>query len=76
VDGRKKKEVIQLKDLLSGDFAYLAGFPKAAQNRIRTYKNRIESYQFSATLIRDAPIDVATEIFTRLNVGGQPLSVF
>jgi hypothetical protein len=73
---RDEKELIQLKDLLSGDFAYLASFPKALQDKIRTYKNRIESYQFSAILMKDAAIDVATEVFTRLNVGGEPLSVF
>jgi hypothetical protein len=72
-DGTKS---IQLKDLLSGDFAYLASFPKELQERIRVYKNRIESYQFSAILMKDAAIDVATEVFTRLNVGGEPLSVF
>jgi hypothetical protein len=27
-------------------------------------------------LIREVPIDVATEIFTRINEGGKPLSVF
>lgn len=74
--GRNEKQVIQLKDLLSGDFAYLASFQKELQDRIRTYKNRIESYQFSAILMKDAAIDVATEVFTRLNVGGEPLSVF
>src|SRR5439155_21529821 len=73
---RHEEEVIQLKDLLSGDFAYLASFPKELQERIRTYKNRIESYQFSAILMKDAAIDVAAEVFTRLNVGGEPLSVF
>ncbi len=36
----------------------------------------MNAYQFSAVLIKEAPIDVATEIFTRLNVGGKPLSVF
>lgn len=71
-----EKQIIQLKDLLSGDFAYLASFPKELQEKIRTYKNRIESYQFSAILMKDAAIDVATEVFTRLNVGGEPLSVF
>ena len=74
--GRDEKQIIQLKDLLSGDFAYLASFPKQLQENIRTYKNRIESYQFSAILMKDAAIDVATEVFTRLNVGGEPLSVF
>jgi hypothetical protein len=74
--GRDRKHIIQLKDLLSGDFAYLASFPKELQEKIRTYKNRIESYQFSAILMKDAAIDVATEVFTRLNTGGQLLSVF
>ena len=65
-----------MKDLLSGDFAYLASFDKPLQDKIRIYKNRIESYQFSSILMKDAAIDVATEVFTRLNVGGEPLSVF
>jgi len=74
--GSVGEKTIQLNDLLSGDFAYLAGFPKELQEKIRTYKNRIESYQFSAILMKDSAIDVATEVFTRLNTGGQPLSVF
>src|SRR5262249_43035345 len=73
---RDQKKVIRLKDLLSGDFAYLASFPSAIQDKIRVYKTNIESYQFSAIQMKDAPIDVATEVFTRLNVGGEPLSVF
>jgi len=73
---RAEQAVIRLPELLHGDFAFLASFPKAAQERIRIYKNRIESYQFSAVQITDAPIDIATEIFTRLNVGGKPLTPF
>lgn len=73
---RAEQAVIRLPELLHGDFAFLASFPKAAQERIRVYKNRIESYQFSAVQITDAPIDIATEIFTRLNVGGKPLTPF
>jgi hypothetical protein len=76
IEGRDPKEIIQLKDLLLGDFAYLASFQQEFQNRIRTYKNRVESYQFSAILMKDSTIDVATEVFERLNVGGRRLSVF
>lgn len=76
IEGRDPKEIIQLKDLLLGDFAYLASFQAEFQNRIRTYKNRVESYQFSAILMKDSTIDVATEVFERLNVGGRRLSVF
>ena len=74
--GRDKNQLIRLADLLSGDFAYLASFTKPLQSQIRTYKNRIESYQYSVILLKEAAIDVATEVFTRLNVGGEPLSVF
>jgi hypothetical protein len=40
------------------------------------YKSRIESYQYPIIQIKDAEIDIATEIFTRINVGGKPLSLF
>jgi hypothetical protein len=75
-DGRDESTLIRLQDLLAGEFDYLASFPKDMQSNIKRYKNRIESYQFSAVLIKDAAIDVATEIFTRLNIGGKALSVF
>jgi hypothetical protein len=39
-------------------------------------KRRIDSYDFSVIEVRDVPIDVATEIFTRINVGGTPLTLF
>lgn len=70
------KDHILLSQLLKGDFQFLGSFPKPQQERIKTYKNRIESYQFSIIQVRDAPIDVATEIFTRLNIGGRALTVF
>jgi hypothetical protein len=76
LEDRDPNTAIQLKDLLSGDFAYLASFARPLQEKIRIYKNRIEAYQFSTILMKDAAIDVATEVFTRLNVGGEPLSVF
>lgn len=43
---------------------------------LEDYKNRLNTYRFSTILLRDASIDVATEVFTRLNVGGKDLSVF
>jgi hypothetical protein len=44
--------------------------------RLKTYQKTLQSYSFSVILVTDAPIDVATEIFTRINVSGKPLSVF
>ncbi len=44
--------------------------------KLQTYKDRIQSYQYSIIQVKDAPIDIATEIFTRINVSGQALSLF
>lgn len=70
------KKAISILDLLSGDFQLLASYPKHYYAKLDSYKNRIESYQFSLIQIKDAPITTATEIFTRINVGGKPLSLF
>ena len=67
---------ILLGRLLEGDFQYLASFPPAQQERLKRYSKNIESYQFSVIQVRDAPIEIATDIFTRLNIGGKSLSVF
>ncbi len=68
--------LIKLHDLLDGDIELLTSYAKPHQQRIQEIRDRIKSYQFSSVLIREAPVDVATEIFTRLNVSGKPLSVF
>ena len=44
--------------------------------KIDLYRRRIQTYQFPTVEIVDASLAVATEIFTRLNVGGKSLSVF
>jgi hypothetical protein len=69
-------QVISLHDLLYGKIKVLAAYTEPLQDLIQEYKDRINAYQFSTVLIKEAPIDVATEIFTRLNVSGKPLSVF
>ncbi len=67
---------IRIVDLLNGDFTFLSRFPQQYHSALSEYQRRLETYSFSAILVREAPIDVATEIFTRINVGGKALSVF
>ena len=76
IDGKDEKHLISILELLTGDFTLLASYPHKYHEKLRKYKNRIESYQYSIILVKDAPIDIATEIFTRINVGGKPLSLF
>ena len=67
---------VRLVDLLNGEFELLANLNAGRRERLQAYQKRLQTYRFSVILIQDAPIDVATEIFTRINVSGQPLSVF
>ena len=71
-----RKSFISILELLTGGLTALAEYPKEYHKKIETYKNRIESYQHSIIQVKEAPIDVATEIFTRINVGGKSLSLF
>jgi hypothetical protein len=76
VTERDPQTCIKLVDLLSGGLAKLTAFPAEYHSKLDTYKGRIQSYDFSIIKVRDIPVDVATEIFTRINVGGKPLSLF
>ncbi len=71
-DGR----YVRLVDVLAEDFDFLAKLSKERRILLQSYSRRIKEYRFSVILIQDAPIDVATEIFTRINVTGKPLSLF
>ena len=76
IEGRVEKELISIVNLLTGGLKLLGSYPDKYHDKLDTYKNRISSYQYSVIQVKDAPIDIATEIFTRINVGGKPLSLF
>lgn len=67
---------ISLKDLVESDFEVIENYSKEHRKKIQEYRNRIIAYNFSIIIIKEVPIDIATEIFTRINVGGKPLSLF
>lgn len=76
ISGKNPKSIIRITDLLRGGLPLLAEYPKSYHEKLEDYKNRIVSYNYSLIQIKEAPIDVATEIFTRINVGGKPLTLF
>jgi len=76
VDDLATGTFIKLTELLYGGLTLLAGYDPKYHKLIEAYKQRIESYNYSIIQIKEAPIDTATEIFTRINVGGKPLSLF
>jgi hypothetical protein len=76
VSEKDPNSVISLSHLLYGGLTLLAQYPQQYLPLIEEYKKRIESYNYSIIQIKEAPIDIATEIFTRINVGGKPLTLF
>ncbi|MCF7500805.1 DUF262 domain-containing protein [Pseudoalteromonas sp. L1] len=66
---------IKLKDLISFDLNFLQKYQQFFP-KITEYSQTLQSYNFSLIEVKEAPLDVATEIFTRINVGGKPLSLF
>jgi Protein of unknown function DUF262 len=68
---------IALTELLSGQLLTLGTkFDSQYHPKLQRYVNAFTTYSFPVVSVRDAEIDVATEIFTRINVGGKPLTPF
>lgn len=75
-DEISRNTIIKLTDLMFGGFELLASFPKEYYPKMTEYIRRIQSYPLPTTLVEDITIEEATEIFTRINLGGKSLSVF
>ncbi len=75
-DGRDPDSLIKVVDLLTGGIRFLNTFPEEYHEALDKYKERLQAYLFSVIMVDEVPIEVATEIFTRINVSGKPLSVF
>ena len=74
VDG---KSFVSVHDVLSksmGTF-YRTLSPSQA-DQVDAYKNKLTTYDFSTITIKDYPIEVACEVFSRINTGGKALTVF
>ena len=57
LEGKNEKSLISIKALLTGNFTLLASYPQEYHEKLNTYKSRIESYQYSIILVKDAPIE-------------------
>lgn len=77
VEEREDNTYISIQELLHSSLRALVDkYNDEYLSRIDEYRDKLNSYLFSNITIQDAPIDIATEIFTRINEGGKPLSVF
>ena len=63
--------------LLNGSLTdFLGQYDNDDIKKIETYQKRLTTYDFSTILINEYPIDIACEIFTRINTGGMELTLF
>ena len=68
---------ISVYKLLNGIFTeFLDEYDKESLRKIEIYKQRLTGYDFSTILITEYPLDIACDIFTRINTGGTELSLF
>jgi len=69
-------KTLSVHELLTLDITDFDLYSKEQRKRIQTYRERLTGYDFSVIEIPDHSIDVACEIFTRINTGGKALSIF
>ncbi len=71
------RTTISVYELLNGSLtSLLSKYSPEHLEKIEIYQKRLKGYDFSAIEIANYPIDIACEVFTRINTGGTPLSLF
>lgn len=76
VSNKKEYSYIKLTDLMNQRRRFFNDFPQEYDDLFDQYKATLQSCIFTGINLKDAEIDVATEVFTRLNVGGKDLTLF
>src|SRR6056297_872581 len=72
-----QERCIPLKDLFELSALRLAKeYPEDTHQQIERHRDAIASYLIPYVQLQGAPISVATEVFTRVNIGGETLSLF
>lgn len=68
---------ISVYKLLNGSLMdLLDDYDKTQLKKIEIYQKRLKGYDFSTIVIPEYPIDIACEVFTRINTGGTELTLF
>ncbi|GAB3339646.1 DUF262 domain-containing protein [Larkinella ripae] len=74
---RNLEACITVTDLMTSNYRRrLNDIPEKYHDKVDEYRLLLQGYQFNIISLRGASISVATEVFTRLNVGGRALSLF
>jgi len=72
------KRYVSVHRVLTSDITDMEDdFPDRQTRRlIEIYKRNLTGYDFPAITIKDYPIEIACEVFSRINTGGRALTVF
>jgi hypothetical protein len=71
------KDCVPVHDLLTKKMQVLfKGLTEEKAELVEDYKNKLTTYDFPTITIKDYPIEIACDVFTRINTGGKPLSLF
>ena len=76
VESPKNTPCITVYELLNGSLGELAQKYGTHLEKIDIYRKRLTGYDFSTIVINEYPIDIACEVFTRINTGGTELTLF
>ena len=77
VSEKPESKNISLKNLLNSKYSDLKeSYSNDDIDKIQEYKETFTSYDFSTVVLRKEDIDSAIEVFTRINTGGQTLTLF
>lgn len=70
------KYCVSVYDILNEKLAILFKKYQEFAEKIEAYKNNLEGYNFSTITLPEYPMDIACDVFTRLNTGGTALNLF
>lgn len=73
----EEKVYVSVHDILTrkmGDLFKQVGEGKS--DLVEEYKIKLTTYDFATITIKDYPIDIACDVFSRINTGGKPLTLF
>ena len=71
------KLYVSVHDVLSKPFStFYKTLSHEQAEQVEAYKGKLTNYDFSTITIKDYPIEVACEVFSRINTGGKVLTVF
>lgn len=77
VDPPQNGNHITVHNLLTSDLTDLIEqYSRDHIRKIDLYKKRLTTYDFSTIVISNYPLDIACEVFTRINTGGTELTLF